>query len=296
MPRAGVTHKRVVAEAAAVAEEVGLKRLTLAATAQRFGVTLPSLYRHVDGLDALKRRARRESVSIPRLTSSGNVIPLLTEPMSSENQMTETATSAPRVIGRPRDERADRAILAATVELMAEDGVRDLRVDDVAGRAGVGKATIYRRYRSKDELIAAAVAGLVREIAVPDSGRTRADLLALMRGAVAVYRGSVEAAVMPSLVEAMGKDAELARLVRDGVLARRRAALRAVIERGIERGDLRSDLDLELALDVLGGPLFYRLLITGGPIDEQLAQGVVELILRGFAPTTKSSKRKKETP
>lgn len=200
----------------------------------------------------------------------------------------------PRVIGRPRDERADRAILSATLELMAESGVHDLRVDDVAGRAGVGKATIYRRYSSKDELITAAVAGLVSEIIVPDTGRTHGDLLALMRGAVKVYRGSVEAGVMPSLVEAMSRDAELARLVREGFLAGRRAALRAVLERGIQRGDLRVDLDIDLALDVLGGPLFYRLLITGGPIDEQLADGVVELILRGFAPQTTPSRRKKE--
>jgi hypothetical protein len=93
----------------------------------------------------------------------------------------------------------------------------------------------------------------------------------------------------------MSRDAELARLVRDGFLTRRRAALGAVLERGVERGDLRGDMDLELALDVLGGPLFYRLLITGGPIDEQLAKGVVELILRGFAPTRKSSGRKQAT-
>ena len=99
---------------------------------------------------------------------------------------------------------------------------------------------------------------------------------------------------MPSLVEAMSRDAELARLVREGFLAGRWRALRAVLERGIERGDLRGDLDVELALDVLGGPLFYRLLITGGPIDEQLAEGVVELILRGFAPQTKPPKRKRE--
>jgi len=67
-----------------------------------------------------------------------------------------------------------------------------------------------------------------------------------------------------------------------------------VLERGIERSDLRSDLDIDLALDVLGGPLFYRLLITGGPIDEQLVEGVVELIMRGFAPQRTPSKRKKE--
>ncbi|MGH2714382.1 MAG: TetR-like C-terminal domain-containing protein, partial [Thermoleophilaceae bacterium] len=65
------------------------------------------------------------------------------------------------------------------------------------------------------------------------------------------------------------------------------AALRAVLERGVERGDLRADLDVELALDVLGGPLFYRLLVTGGPIDRQLAEGVVELVLAGFAPVPK---------
>jgi AcrR family transcriptional regulator len=210
--------------------------------------------------------------------------------MSSESGQ---ATAQP-TIGRPRDERADRAILSATLALMAENGVHDLRVDDVAARAGVGKATIYRRYGSKDELVTAAIAGLVSEITVPDTGRTRADLRALMRSAVRVYQGSVEAAVMPSLVDAMSRDAELARLIREGYLARRRAALRAVLERGIERGDLRRGLDLELALDVLGGPLFYRLLITGGPIDEELVEGVVELILRGFAPRTKSPKRKKE--
>jgi AcrR family transcriptional regulator len=204
--------------------------------------------------------------------------------------MTNNATTTPRPLGRPREQRADRAILAAALELIAEQGARDLRMDDIADRARVGKATIYRRYRSKDELVTAAVAALVSEIQVPDTGSTRGDLLALMRRAVEVYSRSVEAAVMPSLVDAMSRDAGIARTVREGFLAGRRAALRAVLERGVERGDLRADLDLELALDVLGGPLFYRLLITGGPIDRGLADGVVELILRGFAPAGPSRK------
>ena len=189
-----------------------------------------------------------------------------------------------RATGRPREARADHAILAAALELMAERGVPDLRMDDIADRAGVGKAAIYRRYRSKDELVAAAVSALVSEITVPDSGSTRADLLSLMRDAIEVYSGPVAAGAMPSLVEAMHRDPELARAIRDDFLAGRRAALQAVLERGVERGDLRRDLDFELALDVLGGPLFYRLLITGGPIDERLAVGVVELIMRGFGP------------
>jgi AcrR family transcriptional regulator len=186
---------------------------------------------------------------------------------------------AERLRGRPRDTRADRAILDATLELIAERGVYEFRTEDVAVRARVGKGAIYRRYRSKEELVAAAVEALVEEeILVPDTGSTRGDLLALMREAVALYRGSRAARVMPNLIGAMAQKPELAHAVRDGFLARRRTALAAVVRRGVERGDLRSDLDVELALDVLGGPLFYRLLVTGGPIDDDLAEGVVDLI------------------
>ena len=258
------------------------------------------VFRDVSVLSKTRRRIPSALPSvISRRASSESLIRFLSYETREfrKVQMTDKQNSpSRRSTGRPREERADRAILAATLDLMAEKGAYDLRVDDVAERAGVGKATIYRRHRSKDELITAAVAAVVSEISVPNTGSTRRDLLALMRNAVEVYRGSVQAGVMPSLVEAMSRDAELARLVRKGFLARRRAALRAVLERGVERGDLRPDLDRELALDVLGGPLFYRLLITGGPIDEQLAAGVVELILRGFAPPvrTKSPTRKKE--
>ena len=206
---------------------------------------------------------------------------------------------AERPMGRPRDARADRAILQATLHLIAEHGVYEFRTEDVAARAGVGKGAIYRRYGSKDELVTAAVAGLVREeIVVPDTGSTRADLLLLMREAVELYRGSLAAQLMPNLIAAIAQRPELARAVRDGFLAGRRAALGEVLRRGVERGDLRPDLDLELALDVLGGPLFYRLLVTGGPIDEQLAEGVADLILRGFSPDefrgTRSTKARRE--
>jgi AcrR family transcriptional regulator len=201
-----------------------------------------------------------------------------------------------RRVGRPRDARADRAILHATLELIAEYGVHGFRTDEVAAHAGVGKGAIYRRYASKDELVTAAVAGLVNEqILVPDTGSTRGDLLALMREAVELYRGSLPGRLMPNLVSAMAQRPELARAVRDGFLARRRAALAEILRRGIERSDLRPDLDLELALDVFGGPLFYRLLITGGPIDEPLAEGVTELILRGFAPDDSPRVKSKRT-
>jgi AcrR family transcriptional regulator len=196
-------------------------------------------------------------------------------------------SSAPRRPGRPREARADRAILAAALELIAKDGVHGLRMDEVAERAGVGKAAIYRRYRSKDELVAATVAALVSEIAIPDTGSTRGDLLALMRDAVAVYGEPIRGGVMPSLIGAMRQHPDLARAIRRDVVDARRQALRAVLARGVQRGDLAADLDVELALDMLGGALFYRLLVTGGPIDDRLAEGVADLILRGFAATPK---------
>src|SRR5918992_276858 len=168
--------------------------------------------------------------------------------------MDDKTTATARPLGRPRDERADRTILTAAIELIAAHGVRDLRMDDVADRAGVGKATIYRRYRSKDDLVTAAVYALVSEITIPDTGSTRADLAALMHSAVQVYSGSVEAG-------------------------------------GVARPVDGTNPGIELALDVLAGPLFYRLLITGGPIDRKLADGVVELILRGFAPESHNPKR-----
>jgi AcrR family transcriptional regulator len=192
-------------------------------------------------------------------------------------------------IGRPQDERADRAILSAAVQLLAEGGVSDLRMDGVAQRAGVGKATIYRRYRSKNALISAAVATLVSEIEIPDTGSTRADLRALMSQAVELYSGSLAPRLMPSLLEEAHRNPELANTVRTEFLAGRRAALSVVLKRGVRRGDLRRGLDVELALDVLGGAIFYRLLVTGGPIDEHLAEGIVELIMSGFAPSRKTT-------
>src|SRR5262249_14580361 len=142
-----------------------------------------------------------------------------------------------RPVGRPREARADRAILTAALELIADHGVQALRVDDVARHAGVGKASIYRRYRSKDQLVTEAVGTLVdEEIAIPDSGSTEEDLLVLMREAVALYGGGTLAArLMPSVVDEMSRNTELAAIARERFLTRRRAALRVVFERGIER-------------------------------------------------------------
>ena len=191
-------------------------------------------------------------------------------------------SSASRAAGRPRSEETHRAILGAALELLAEQGWRGFTIHAIAARGGVGKAAIYRRWKSREAVLAAAVEGMVGEIGLPDSGSIRDDLRELMRRAVALYDGAA-GRLMPGLVSAMAEHEEVATAVRETFLGPRRAALREVLERGVDRGELRSDIDRELALDFLGGPLFYRLLITGGPLDEALADGTVDVMLRGLS-------------
>lgn len=194
--------------------------------------------------------------------------------------------------GRPRSREATEAILAAVIDLLADGGFEAVTMERVAARAGVGKTTIYRRWSSKESLLRAAVVSVVRGTAIPNTGRVREDLLALERDAVSAYRGK-PGRLLPGLVSAMAHDPALAATVRDDLLRSRRAALRTVLRRGVERGELRSGMDLELALDCLSGPLFHRLLITGGSLDDDVAEGVVEVVLDGLAggdrPPTSSS-------
>src|SRR6266508_4875593 len=112
-----------------------------------------------------------------RLTRTGSVLTLVPVLVSSRRRKPMQSDGAARPMGRPRDARADRAILEATLELIAERGIHEFRTEDVAARAGVGKGAIYRRFRSKDDLVTAAIAAVVsEEITVPDTGSTRADL------------------------------------------------------------------------------------------------------------------------
>ena len=184
--------------------------------------------------------------------------------------------------GRPRSERADRAILGAALDLVGEGGYAVLTMQGIAERAGVGKATLYRRWKSPEAVVAAAVAGFVEEIRIPDTGTVEGDLLLLMQRAVEVYRGRA-GEILAGLLAAMAASEGVARAVRTHFLDDRRAALSAVLHRGVERGELRPDLDVELVLDFLGGPLFYRILVTGGPLDGAFARGTVDTMLRGLA-------------
>ena len=181
--------------------------------------------------------------------------------------------------------RTEKAILDATRELLAEGGVRGLTVEGVAARSGVAKTTIYRRWRSRDELALAVLLDMVAEVtAVPDVGDTRAELVKFVNGAVEILGKSLMGRVMQGLVSELATNPELAKAFRDQVVAARLAEVRRIVDRGIERGDVRAGTDYELAHDLLFGPVYYRLLLSGGALDKKLAQRIVDAVLGAFAP------------
>ncbi|MGZ6575308.1 MAG: TetR/AcrR family transcriptional regulator [Solirubrobacteraceae bacterium] len=195
--------------------------------------------------------------------------------------------------GRPPSARSREAALRATVELLAEVGYGRLTTAAVAMRAGVSTATLYRHWESKDALVTDAVSGLVAEIRIPDEGDVRRDLLSLMRDAVRLYTTSVAAPALRGATTEMSNNPALAATIREQVVETRRTALRDVLQRGVARRQLIRGIDYELALDLLGGPLFYRFLITGGPIDEPLAEGVVDVVMARWAAPPDAGDRRR---
>lgn len=194
-----------------------------------------------------------------------------------------TTRNGSRGPGRPRSEKVDSAILMAALDMLAEVGFDRTTMEGVAERAGVSKASLYLRWSSKEDLVVAVVQQFVSEIKIPDTGTIEGDLLHLMRDAVRVYRGK-PGAVMPGLVSALAYNPGLADSLRRIFLKPRRTALRVVLERAVRRGELHEGIDYELALDFLGGPLFYRLLITGAPVDGEFARHLVSAMLNGLVP------------
>jgi AcrR family transcriptional regulator len=193
-------------------------------------------------------------------------------------------TTEKRRPGRPVEARPREAAIQATLELMAEHGIGGVTTGAVARRAGISKATMYRRWDSKDALIADAVGTLVdQEIVIPDTGTLEGDVQILLTEAVELYSAPRAAALMPELVAAIARTPELRSAIRDGFLVRRRAALGQVLERAAARGELRDDVDRDVCLDLFGGVVFYRLLITGGPLDARLVDQLTAVVVRAIA-------------
>lgn len=190
--------------------------------------------------------------------------------------------------GRRRSERSHRAIVAATQELLVELGHRELTIEGVAARAGVGKQTIYRWWPSKAALVLEAY--LTASDAVlppPETGSTLEDVAALLRWLIAVLAEPTGGRVVAGLLADLQHDADLAEGFRRDVVPARRRAMLAALERGRQRGEIRAEADLELAVDALHGAVFYRLLISGEPLDADFTASLARQMLDGLAASAR---------
>ena len=185
-----------------------------------------------------------------------------------------------------RRERSRQAILDATRDLLAEGSVRTLTVEAVAARSGVAKTTIYRSWRDKWELALDAVMidMLPRFDTTVDVGDTRKELLTFVGSVVKTLSTPPSGPAMQGLVSQIATDPDLFREYSERVVEPRRAVLRPVIERGIARGDLRPDTDVRVVHELLVGPMFYRLLFSGPPLDRKLGATLVDAVLDAFRP------------
>lgn len=183
------------------------------------------------------------------------------------------------VRGRPRDASRDDALRLAALEVMAEVGYRALTMDAVAARAKAGKATIYRRWESKLDLVIDTCVHLTsRDIPQPDTGSVAEDLREFLRAYARILQGPVGKAAQ-ALVGELAHEPELAEAFRKSFLARQREMLVAVVQRGIDRGELRPDIPIDLIVPIGGAALIYRLMLTGEELSTEYVDTVVDRIL-----------------
>ena len=182
--------------------------------------------------------------------------------------------------GRPRSEEAHRAILEATLELLVEVGFSAMTVEGIASRAGVGKATIYRRWPSKLPLVVEAY-GRLPGFDEADTGDLAEDLKKMLRGYLQAFNASPLSAVLPSLAGERAHNPELEGLFEPVSKDRRQPLIRA-LERAVDRGDVPPDVDLELAADLVVGPIAVALFFKGGRLNPRMVGPMVDMALSGI--------------
>ena len=153
-----------------------------------------------------------------------------------------------------------------------------MSIESVARRAGVGKATIYRHWQGKLDLLSDALATLKRPVPPPTEGSTRERIVALLEALVETLGESRWSRCMPALIDAAARDETVQRFHQQFVSARRQIMVDLIVD-GISSGELSADLDPVLTSEVLAGPIFYRRLMTGEPFGPAFARRIVDLVL-----------------
>jgi AcrR family transcriptional regulator len=187
--------------------------------------------------------------------------------------------------GRPRSAKAQKAILDATLELLAQTGMSGLTVEGVAARARVGKATIYRRWSSKLPLVVDAITTLP-QLPIPATRTLRGDLRQILGDLASILRSSL-GRVLPHLAGEQASDPAVHEVFSRYVVARRRPLV-AVVQRGIERGELPAGVDAEAVTDLFVGPIVNRLLFSHDAADASFIDLVIATVLEGTRRTARS--------
>ena len=208
----------------------------------------------------------------------------ITPPSSASTIGPDTigAVDAPRR-GRPRDARCDHAILQATLDLLTEGGASGLSIDGVAARAGVGKATIYRRWLSKEALLLEALGTDTSVMPSPDTGSLRGDLEQYFEAMLDKLHQNQRSDVLPHLIEAAFFDAEVKQSL-DQYLSNRQKPLRVILQRAQLRGEIAATTDLKVLSDTLVGPIIYRRLLTQGRLDRAFVRKLLDIVLQPLQP------------
>jgi AcrR family transcriptional regulator len=184
---------------------------------------------------------------------------------------------------RPRSERAEQAIIDATIEAIGENGIDGVSCEDVASRAGVGKATLYRRWSGKEDLLIAAFAAMRRQLPEPRGESVRDDLVAML-SVVAADIDDPRYGQQFALFHGAGE--RYPRLVaryQERVVEPRREQIRSVLRRGVETGELRPDIDVEVAMLLLTGAVMARGKHDSTPAAPGFVDRAVDELLRGIA-------------
>ena len=191
--------------------------------------------------------------------------------------------AAARPRGRPRSQAARQAILRAARELLAEGGPGAVTMEAVAERAGVGKPTVYRWWPDRHAVAMAALMETEPEGSVEARRRTAIGALREQLRAIARRFATPTGRHVASMIAASEPEGELSRAFRNHFVLARRAEGEALLRRAMQAGELRADLAVDVALDLLYGPLFFRLLIGHAALDERFTDRVVDEALRGMS-------------
>ena len=194
--------------------------------------------------------------------------------------------------GRPRSEQARQAILRSTLKVLGANGFSRFTIEDVAARARVGKATVYRWWPNKAALIADAFArSTTRKLRFPDTGSLATDMSRQMRQLVKIFC-SRQGRIVSAILAAGQSDKEVIAAFRDRFLWPRRREAYATLQRGISRRELSPKIDPDLLLDSLYGPIYMRFLIGHGRLSSNFVDRLSSLVLGGAKPSGKRRRSK----